>query len=302
MINVGLIGYGRYGKKYYNNLLTNKDFKLIKVLRKSNKKINNLFTNNKTNFFKINNIDLYIIASPTNTHYIYLKNVLDKKKHIIIEKPLVSKFNEFIKIKKKIKDYKKMILINHTDLHINAFLNLKKKINKIGKIKFVKLVYGKIDHYRLSSIKNKYNLPHFEWLPHPLAIIIDLFKDQNFKIKLEDKRKVVQKRLEQNLKVLFLGKNFNIEINFSNNYKKRKRNLEIKGVNGDLIYKGYNKKKLFLRKSNKLVFLKAQEINPIKNLLNNFRLKFEKKKFNDDKKLIFASTKYLFQISNSLHI
>ena len=47
MINVGLIGYGRYGKKYYKNLSINKNFNLIKILRKSKTKKNSLFTNNK---------------------------------------------------------------------------------------------------------------------------------------------------------------------------------------------------------------------------------------------------------------
>ena len=86
MINVGLIGYGRYGKKYYNNLLKDHNFNLIKVLRKSNKSKNKLFTNNKKNFFKIKKIDLYIIASPTSTHFEYLIKSLSKNKHIIVEK------------------------------------------------------------------------------------------------------------------------------------------------------------------------------------------------------------------------
>ena len=108
--------------------------------------------------------------------------------------------------------------------------------------------------------------------------------------------------MEQNLKVLFLGKNFPIEINFSNYYKIKKRNLEIKGEKSDLIYKGYNKKKSFIRKNNKLFFLKTLEVDPISNLLNSFLLKLNKSKFNDDKKSIISSTKYLFKISNSLNV
>ena len=302
MINVGLIGYGRYGKKYYKNLISNKNFKIIKVLRRSKRKINDIFTNSPKKFFKLNNIDLYIIASPTETHYEYLKNVINKKKHIIIEKPFVFKLNEFIEIKKKIKDYKKIILINHTDLHINSFINIKQKINKIGKIKLVKLNYGKDDPYLLKNIKSKYNLPYFEWLPHPIAIIINLFKDQNYKIQLKERRKIVNKKLEQNLKVIFLGKNFPIEIKFSNCYKIKKRNIEIKGEKSDLIFRGYNKKKSYIKKNNKLFFLKTLEVDPIKNLLNCFLLKLNKNKFNDDRKSIISSTKYLFKISNSLNI
>ncbi len=55
-----------------------------------------------------------------------------------------------------------------------------------------KLIYGKIDPYKSKNITTKYKLPHFEWLPHPLAIIIDLFKDQNFKISCLEKRKLLK--------------------------------------------------------------------------------------------------------------
>ena len=302
MINVGLIGYGRYGKKYYDNLFKDKHFRVIKILRKSKKGANNLFTNDKKKFFKINNIDLYIIASPTTSHYEYIKTALIRKKHIIIEKPLVSKFNEFVKIKKKIEQSKKIILINHTDLYMNAYSNLKKKIKKVGKIKYAKLIFGKIDPYNVKNIKNRYGLPHFEWLPHPLAITLDLFKDKNFEIKLDEKRKIHKKKLYQNLKIFLLQKKINIEINFSNYLKKRKRNLEIIGANGSLFYRGYDKKKIFFKKNKKKIYLNTVDIDPLKNLLKNFRNKYRNKKFTDDKELIFSTTNYLFKISNNLKI
>ena len=302
VINVGLIGYGRYGKKYYANLLKDKYFRIVKILRKSKKKSNDLFTNNKKIFFKIKNIDLYIIASPTNSHYDYLKTALIKKKHIIIEKPLVGEFSQFTKIKGLIKKSKKIILINHTDLYMNAYLSLKKKIKKIGKIKSLKLIFGKIDPYPLKNITNKYKLPHFEWLPHPLAIMLDLIKDQNFKINLNEKRKIYKKKLYQDLEIFFSKNKINIEINFSNYFKKRKRNLEIHGTNGSLIYRGYDKKKCFFKKNNKISYLKTVKIDPLKNLLNSFKKKYKNQKFSDDKELIISTTKYLFKISNILKI
>ena len=302
MIKVGLIGFGKYGKKYYKNLLNDKNFQIVKILRKSKKNINNLFTNNKEKFFKIDNINLYIIASPTDTHYEYLKKVIGKKKHIIIEKPLVSDHNQFLKIKKIIKNHKKIILINHTDLYMNAYLDLKNKLKEIGKIKSVKLTYGKIDPYTVDKVNNKLNLPHFEWLPHPLAVIIDLFKDKNFKLKILEKRVLTRKKLFQNLKIKFLENKFNLEINFSNNLRNKKRNLEIYGTKKNLFYKGYNKTKLLIQSDKKITFLKTQDIDPIKNLLYTFKLKYKNKKNVDDKKLILSTTKYLFKISEILKI
>lgn len=300
MIKVGLIGHGNYGKRYYDNLVQDQNFKIIKVLIKSKKKNNNLFTNNKKNFFKIKNIDLYIIASPTNTHYEYLKHIVDKKKHMIIEKPLVSKLNQFLEVKNIIKNYKKIILINHTDLYMNGYAILKKKIKNIGKIKSVKLFYGKIDPYPIMIKNNILKLPHFEWLPHPIAVIIDLFKDQNYKIKLSEKKNIYRNKLLQNLKVNLLGKKNNIVIYFSNNYRNKKRNLHIYGSRAELIYKGYSKNKLSIKRNKNTTFFKTQDTDPIKNILKSFKLKYAKKKYLDDKRLILTSTKYLFKISDHL--
>ena len=51
-----------------------------------------------------------------------------------------------------------------------------------------------------------------------------------------------------------------------------------------------------------LNYLKTVEIDPLKNLLNNFKIKYKNKKFSDDRELIFSTTKYLFKISNNLKI
>ena len=131
---------------------------------------------------------------------------------------------------------------------------------------------------------------------------IDLFKDKNFKIKLKKKKKIHKKKLYQNLKVFLIGKKINVEINFSNYLKNKKRNLEIFGTNGSLLYKGYDKKKCFFKKNRMLNYLKTVEIDPLKNLLKKIKIKYKNKKFSDDKELIFSTTKYLFEISNNLNI
>jgi len=301
MINVGIVGFGRYGKKYYNHLLKNQNFKIIKKLRNKKKK-NPKFTNNKEKFFSLKNIDLYIIASSTFTHFEYLNKILNKNKHIIVEKPLVKNLYQHHKVEKKIKKLKKIILINHTDLYMDAYSKLKKKIKDIGKIKSVDLVYGKSDPYKLKEIKKTTDLPYFEWFPHPLAIIKDLFIKNNFKFELKEKRAIKNSFLKQDLKVYFYKNNLSIKLTFSNNYKNPKRNLTIYGTKGSLIYKGYQKKKLFLVKKNNRIYLPTNDVDPIKNLLHNFEIKFKQKNPKDDRNLMLATSKKLFQISDKIKL
>ena len=70
-----------------------------------------------------------------------------------------------------------------------------------------------------------------------------------------------------------------------------------------IIYKGYNKRKLYLKVNNKSLFIKSEDTDPIKNLLNSFIIQYKKKKnYDDDKKIILSSSKYLFRITKNLKI
>ena len=299
MINVGLIGYGKYGKKYFNNIINDKKFKIIKVLKKRNLK-SKLFTNNKKKFFAIKKIDLYIIATPTITHFEYLDIIMRKNKHVIVEKPLVKTKEEFIKFKNNLKKFKKTILINHTDLYFKTLIKLKEKIKTIGAIKSVELTYGKKDPYFFRDIKDSSDLPFYEWLPHPLAIIRDFFKNLKFNKTIKNKQIRNGKLIIQNLIIIFTGKKFNIKIFFSNNYKCKKRNLIIRGSKGSLVFKGYDNYKAYWFKKNKKINLTDQYDNPIQNLLENFKIKFNQKKIKDDRKIICQTTNELLDIARKI--
>ena len=260
MINVGLIGYGNYGKKYFNYIINDRKFKIIKILKKRNIK-SKLFTNNKEKFFAIKKVDLYIIASPAKTHFEYLDVIMKKNKHVIVEKPLVRSNKEFLKFKDNLKKFKKIILKN---------------------------------------IKETNDLPFYEWLPHPLAIINNFFKNLKFKIIVKNKQVGKGKFIIQNLKIVYAGKRFNIKIFFSNDYKKKKRNLKINGSRGFLIFNGYNNCKGYFLKKNRKINLTVENDNPIQNLLEDFKIKLNQKYLQDDRKIICQTTNQLLDISNQI--
>jgi len=226
---------------------------------------------------------------------------MKKNKNIIVEKPLVKTKEEFLKFKKNLIQYKKIILINHTDLYFKSFLELKNKIIEIGKIKEIKLSYGKKDRYFLKNIKEITDLPFYEWLSHPLAIINFLFKESKFKIEVKKNQINKNKFIIQKLKIFFINDQIKIRLYFSNNYKKKKRNLRINGALGSLIYRGYNKKnKFILTKKDKEINFGFKNENSIENLLNNFIDKFYKNKFVDDRKIICKTMHQLFNISKNI--
>ncbi len=264
--NVGLIGYGKMGKIYVKEINNNKNYRIVDVL-----KYKNISKNPKTinNFFKSNKIDLIIISSPINTHFKYLKYAYRFNKNIIIEKPIVENYYEFKKLLQINKNYKKKVMIHHNDILNIKKSNLINKFRNQKQIKKIEMLYGK------KELSNSYKKPFFDWLPHPLSVIINFFEyPKNFKI-INYSKKIKQKLIIEKLEVLFNFKYFSIILNFSNNLKIPSKKIIIFKKNQKFIYNGYKKVN---QKSVKLLleyFYKKKKINDINKNIKVYELLFK---------------------------
>ena len=267
--NVGLIGYGKMGKIYIKEINKNKNFKIIEILRHKNFKKE---TNTIKKFFNSKKINLFIISSPIRTHFKYLKYAYKAKKNIIVEKPIVENLSQLKKLIKINKNFPKKIMIHHNDVLNFEKLKIAKKINNNDNIKKVEMFYGK------NEIINKYKDPFFDWLPHPLAIIINFFnRIKKYKI-LNYSRSLKKKTIKEELRIVFDVKNFKIFVNFSNNFNSPQKKIMIYKKNRNLFYDGYKKQN---QKSVKLLlekFNKTSRINDVNSNIEVYELLFKIKK------------------------
>ena len=267
--NVGLIGYGKMGKIYIKEINKNKNFKIIEILRHKNFKKE---TNIIKKFFNSKKINLFIISSPIRTHFKYLKYAYKAKKNIIVEKPIVENLSQLKKLIKINKNFPKKIMIHHNDVLNFEKLKIAKKINNNDNIKKVEMFYGK------NEIINKYKDPFFDWLPHPLAIIINFFnRIKKYKI-LNYSRSLKKKTIKEELRIVFDVKNFKIFVNFSNNFNSPQKKIMIYKKNRNLFYDGYKKQN---QKSVKLLlekFNKTSRINDVNSNIEVYELLFKIKK------------------------
>ena len=265
--NIGLIGRGKMGKAFQGEIEKSNKFNLVKIFSKRDirKKKQNI-----RKFFRSNIFDLIIITSPVDSHYQYLNYAMKNKKHIIVEKPLVENFNELKKLSKLNRNFKQKIMIHHNDiLNFEKFKIFKKSYKDSKKIE---MVYGKKD------IKNSTKKPYFDWLPHPLALIVKYFGfPKKFKILNYSKIKKKSGFFEE-LKIEFSFKRLKIYLMFSNFLKNKTKKIFIfKNVKKE-IYDGYKKKnqrsiKLLLEK-----FYKKNKINEISLFFKSYDLLFRIKK------------------------
>ena len=265
--NIGLIGRGKMGKAFQGEIEKSNKFNLVKIFSKRDirKKKQNI-----RKFFRSNIFDLIIITSPVDSHYEYLNYAMKNKKNIIVEKPLVKNFNELKKLSKLNRNFKQKIMIHHNDiLNFEKFKIFKKSYKDSKKIE---MVYGKKD------IKNSTKKPYFDWLPHPLALIVKYFGfPKKFKILNYSKIKKESGFFEE-LKIEFSFKRLKIYLMFSNFLKNKTKKIFIfKNVKKE-IYDGYKKKnqrsiKLLLEK-----FYKKNKINEISLFFKSYDLLFRIKK------------------------
>ena len=235
-MNVALVGYGNFGKKYYQTLKKIKLYKNIVIYRKSKKKNSNLLS---VNSLKKNKIDVAIIVTPVETHYKIAKFFLNLNIPIILEKPVSKKIKEIEKLNKFSKKKRTSVIVNYSDLFNQNFLNIKKKIINKKKIKKLNINFKSTNNY-----SNKKFLPILDWLPHYFAIYYSFFNSFN-KIYLKKLKTVkINKTFSQSFEInIFKDKKNISNFYFSNIIKKKIRKFELFYYDKKILYNGYNIKK-----------------------------------------------------------
>lgn len=133
-----LIGFGSIGQRHYKNFIKFSD---VKVYEKNHKALKNFFFRDVKSSIEWNP-DGVVICTPTNTHLKIAELFLGKTKKILIEKPITNSLlsvNRFDKIRKKSKT--KVYVVCNMRFH-QALLAIKKKVNSIGRIYFVRSHFG----------------------------------------------------------------------------------------------------------------------------------------------------------------
>ena len=138
-MNIGLIGTGYWGKNLLRNLLINAQVDNLFVLDFNIKEINKFprvkYFDDKKKFFSIKNIDIYLIATPTKSHFEYISECLKLDKFVCVTKPFTSNFNQVKKLQSKFKNTHK-IFLDHTYLFHSSIRFMKSliKSKKLGKL------------------------------------------------------------------------------------------------------------------------------------------------------------------------
>ena len=146
MIKSCVIGLSKVGIIHCQSILKIKNTSLNYVFDKDYKlsrKISKKFKCNTSRYFnnilKIKDIELFILASPTNTHDFYIKKLIRYKKMIYCEKPITNNNKNLYKLKNLIRKNKIKFCVGLNRRFATEYLTLKSKLNnkKIDRIQII---------------------------------------------------------------------------------------------------------------------------------------------------------------------
>lgn len=110
----------------------------------------------------MSDVDTIYVALPNHLHYSFSKKALEHKKHVIIEKPITSNYEELKELKELAKLNELIILEAMTVHYMPAYHAVKEQLSQLGNIKIVNLNYSQYSS-RYNAFKEGNILPAFDY-------------------------------------------------------------------------------------------------------------------------------------------
>lgn len=185
-MNIGIIGFGYWGTNLVRNFANLKDVNLKSVAderaeRKSALKSlcpSAVFTTSADDILSDKGIDAVVIATPVFTHYEMAIKALNNNKHVLLEKPMVSKTDQAKELIELAERKNKLLMVDHTFLYTGAVQKMKSLIDSgdIGNIK-----YFDSTRINLGLFQPDINVL-WDLAPHDISILNYLIKDVPYSV------------------------------------------------------------------------------------------------------------------------
>jgi len=146
-MNIGIIGYGYWGKNLVRNFYSQKNATLKTVLDFDPKKLQALkeiyptihTTTSIDDFFNDDELKAVVIATPVSSHYELAKRALLGGKHVLVEKPMTASYAHAKELMEIAENKGLILMVDHTFLYTSAVEKIKEIINsgELGDIKYI---------------------------------------------------------------------------------------------------------------------------------------------------------------------
>ncbi|OGF44618.1 MAG: hypothetical protein A2452_07220 [Candidatus Firestonebacteria bacterium RIFOXYC2_FULL_39_67] len=130
MQKVGIIGFGKMGRKHFESFKRVPGVGVYGVYDTDPNKAREAgIRTYKDHIQLIKECDIICVATPTDTHKQYILEAIAAKKPVFVEKPLCRTVKEADEILKAVKKYKAKVMVGHVVRYFNQYAAIKKAID-----------------------------------------------------------------------------------------------------------------------------------------------------------------------------
>lgn len=243
-LNIGIIGLGYWGINYVRLFNELPETNLIAVcdsnrniLDRINRTYPHVITiDNYDQILEDKNIEAVVISTPATTHFNISKKALTFGKHILVEKPLTTSFEESMQLVDLSKKMNRLLMVGHVFEFNPAIIEIKKKLlkNELGEI-----YYLHFTRTGLGPIRDDVNAV-WDLAPHDISILLYLFENLPISVKAYGKSFIHNKKQDVAFITLEFPNDIIANIHVSWLDPRKKREITIVGNKKMLVFDDMN--------------------------------------------------------------
>src|SRR5258707_8191485 len=236
-MRIGLIGAGRWGKRYIEALARVPDVRLAQLAStnpESRKLVPEecLVTPRWREVAESRELDGVILATPPAMHLEMALAAIHSGIPVLVEKPMTLSLVDARSLVDAAATHGVLTMVGHTHLFSAAFRELKRKGNALGQLLHTRSAGGNWGPFRLDAGTL------WDWGPHDIAMCLDLFGGFPRAIRATCTGKVTQPLgIGEAIAItLDFGRGAYADIHLSNIERQKRRSFEATYVGGTVVY------------------------------------------------------------------
>lgn len=273
MVNLGLIGAGRWGRCYIKTIKAMPGTRLAKLASSNPESAamvppSCIVTSNWQDVAEDGTLDGIIVSTPPAFHASMAERAIRAGIPVLIEKPMTLSIEEADRLAVLAESEGVLVMIGHTHLFSSAFRKLKELGMGLGPLRRIRSHAGNWGPWRPDTPML------WDWAPHDLAMCLSLVGTQPLLMnaRLDAKDELPDGTGEAVRFVMNFPGNVPADIRVSNIDMQKSRYFEAEYDGGTLVYDDTRSDKLTYRKfpDEEAISVQIDGVMPLNNLLDEF--------------------------------
>ena len=150
MIRVAVLGAGQWGPNLIRNFHNKQTSEVVWIIDRDAERLEEVHAHfpdvqvakDPERALRDSSVHAVVVATPTSTHYALAKEALERRKHVLVEKPLTTEVKQGLELLELATKYRLTLMVGHVFLYNPAVRKVKEYLDagQLGKVYYVSMV------------------------------------------------------------------------------------------------------------------------------------------------------------------